>query len=67
MDVLVHQLVRGRNLATPGNLFDSVDGLREGACEVKQKGANWNRKGTKSDPKGNQNTSTNQDRIKAFP
>ena len=30
----------------PGNLFDSVEGLREGTCEVMQKGANCNQKST---------------------
>ena len=50
MDAIVDQLVLGRHLAIPGNSFDSVDG----SCEVKQKGANWNQKGTKWAPTVNQ-------------
>ena len=49
-DAIVHQLISGSYLAVPGNLFDSVDGLREGTCEVKQKRTKWNQKGTKRAP-----------------
>ena len=57
MDAIVDQLVLRRFLVDLGNLFDSVERLREGTCQVKQKGANWNQKGTKSEPKGDPKSS----------
>ena len=35
--------------------------------KVKEKGAGWNQQGIKSEPEGERNASTNQDRKKALP
>ena len=66
MHAIVGQLVLGRYLAIPGNLFDSVDGLREGACEVKQKGVNWNLKGTKRAPQVSQRVTQMHEKTISF-